>query len=267
MRTRVLAALAIASSIPVLAVAQSGFDGTWKIDLTKTSPPSEAEVLLLQSGIYHCKTCVPKIDVKTDGQDQSVAGSPYYDAISIKVLDDRSIEETDKKNGKTVRTSKLTVSPDGNTATQEFIDSTRSFPDPMTGKLVLTKPPKAKKPPAGSHAISGSWLISKMTDFSNNALVFTFKMEGDGLTMTNQTGQSFTAKLDGTEAPYKGDPGIDSVSLLRLGEHAFVETDKHGGKAVRSTRFMMLPGTPNTLDLMVSDATRDSSVLFVAAKQ
>ena len=31
--------------------------------------------------------------------------------------------------------------------------------------------------------------------------------------MTNPTGQTYTAKLDGADAPMKGDPGITSVSV------------------------------------------------------
>lgn len=46
-----------------------------------------------------------------------VSGSPYFDTISIKAEDDRSIVETRKKGGKVVATSKTTVSPDGATAT------------------------------------------------------------------------------------------------------------------------------------------------------
>lgn len=36
---------------------------------------------------------------------------------------------------------------------------------------------------------------------SANGLWFTCKIEGENLTMTNPTGQSYTARLDGTEAP------------------------------------------------------------------
>ncbi|MFZ0731214.1 MAG: hypothetical protein WAM79_02700 [Candidatus Sulfotelmatobacter sp.] len=52
---------------------------------------------------------------------------------------------------------------------------------------------------------------------SADAITWTYKVNGNELTMTNPTGQSYTAKLDGTEAPYKGDPGTTSVSLKMLG--------------------------------------------------
>jgi hypothetical protein len=73
---------------------------------------TKQDVFLLQNGIYQCKSCVPIINIKADAQDQSVTGNPYYDAISIEVVDDRTIEESQKKNGKVAATSKITVSPD-----------------------------------------------------------------------------------------------------------------------------------------------------------
>jgi hypothetical protein len=44
---------------PGLAMAQSAFDGTWKIDLKTTQFPKKPQVYLLQDGMYHCKSCVP----------------------------------------------------------------------------------------------------------------------------------------------------------------------------------------------------------------
>ena len=49
--------------MPSLATAQSVFEGTWKIDLQKVQMPKKPDVLLLQNGMYHCKTCVPPVSV------------------------------------------------------------------------------------------------------------------------------------------------------------------------------------------------------------
>ena len=107
--------LLLSSLTPGLAMAQSVFDGTWKVDLKTAQFPTKPDVYLLQDGMYHCNTCVPAIGIRADGQDQKVTGHPYFDTVSIKLVDDRTIEEIDKKNGKTVTTSKSWVSPDGKT--------------------------------------------------------------------------------------------------------------------------------------------------------
>lgn len=120
--------------LPLLAIAQNDFDGTWKVDLTKSTMPDKSDVFLLQNGTYQCKTCVPPINLKADGEDHGVAGNPYYDAVAVKVLDDHSIETTEKKNGRVVETSKMVVSVDGNTITFEFTDSARALPSQSSEK-------------------------------------------------------------------------------------------------------------------------------------
>ena len=249
--------------MPALATAQSAFDGTWKFELTTAQFPKKPDVYLLQNGMYHCKTCVPTIDVKADGQDQKVSGHPYYDTVSIKVLDDRSIEETDKKNGKVVTTAKTSVSADGNTLMFEFSDSSNTNADPVTGKGEETR---VAKGPAGSHAISGSWRMSKMDTLSQNALFVTFKVSDDSLAMTNQTGQNYTAKLDGTEAPYNGDPGTTSVSVKKTGPNTMDETDKRDGKVISIAHMTVSPDGKNmTFD--IEDKLHGTTARFVAQKQ
>jgi hypothetical protein len=155
--------LLMAFVMPAITKAQSPFDGTWKVDLKAAKFSEKPDVYLLQDGMYHCKTCVPAIDVKADGQDQKVSGHPYYDMVSIKVVDDRTIEETDKRSGKVVVSSKTWVSADGNTMMFEFTDSSATNAAPVTGKGEETR---VAKGPAGSHAISGSWRMSKMNTVS-----------------------------------------------------------------------------------------------------
>jgi hypothetical protein len=248
---------------PGLAMAQSAFDGTWKVDLKTAKFPVKPDVYLLQDGMYHCKTCAPPVEIKADGQDQKVTGHPYYDMASIKVLDDRTIEEIDKKNGKVVATSKTWVSADGNTLMFEFTDSSATNADPVTGKGEETR---VAKGPAGSHAISGSWRTAKMDTVSDNGLTFTYKVTGDSLTMTNLTGQSYTAKLDGTEAPYKGDPGTTSVSVKKMGMNTIEETDKRDGKVTSIAR-ITLSADGKSMTIAVEDKLHGTNSQFMAVKQ
>lgn len=196
---------------PNLATAQSALDGTWKVSLNNVDWSKKPDVFVLEKGMYTCKTCTPPFTVKADGSDQAVTGHPYFDTVAIKVVSDHEIQEIDKKGGNVVATSKTVVSPDGKTATFSFVDSsdTNGGP-PVTGKGVSTL---VEKGPAGSHAVSGSWRISKMEDMSDNGLIFSYKVTGDTITMKSKSGQSYTAKLDGTDAPMNGDPGVTSVSV------------------------------------------------------
>jgi len=261
MNKLLLSAVLLALSVP--AIAQNVFDGTWKFHLDDAQFPKKPDIFLLQNGTYECKTCAPPIKVKADGQDQPVQGHPYFDSMSIKVIDDRTIEEVDKKGGKTVATSKTVVSPDGKTANFEFTDSSNTNADPVTGKGTATQ---VAKGPAGSHAASGSWVTSKMENLSDNGLTVTFKVEGDSLSMNNLTGQSYTAKLDGTEAPYKGDPGVTSVSVKSIGKNTMEETDKRDGKVISVARWTVGPDG-KTMTVKVDDKLHNSQSQFTATKQ
>jgi len=255
--------LLMAMLAPVLALAQDAFNGTWKIDLNKAEMPKKPDEYLLKDGMYHCKTCVPPIDIKADGQDQKVTGHPYYDLAAIKIVDDHTIEETDKKNGKVVVVATTRISSDGDTASFDFTDSSATNADPVTGKGEAMR---VAKGPSGSHAISGSWRTTKLENFSDNGLTFTYKIEGDTLSMTNLTGQTYTAKLDGTDAPYKGDPGTTSVSVKRIGKNVLEETDKRDGKVI-SVEHMTIAPDGKSMTIAVDDKLHGTTSQFVAKKQ
>lgn len=263
MKRRYWLFLHVALLMPTLTMAQSVFDGTWKADLTSAKFPQKPDEYLLKDGTYQCKTCVPSIQVRADGQDQKVTGHPYYDTVSIKIVDDRTIEEVDKRNAKTVATSKTWVSPDGNILMFEFSDSSATNADPVTGKGSETR---VSKGPAGSHAISGAWRMAKLESLSENGLVITYKVANDSLTMSTLNGQGYTAKLDGMEAPYKGDPGTTSVSVKKISDHAMEETDKRDGKVISVAR-LTVSADGKTMKIAVDDKLHGTESEFTATKQ
>ena len=248
---------------PVLALAQSAFDGTWKVDMNKVEFPKKPDVYLLQDGMYECQTCVPPVKIKADGQDQTVTGHPYYDTAAVTVISDHEIGETDKKDGKTVTTSTTKISSDGNTLTFEFSDSSNSNAAPVTGKGEETR---VAKGPAGSNAISGSWRMAKFETLSDNAITWTYKVSGDELTMTTPTGQSYTAKLNGTEAPFQGDPGTTGVSVKMSGKDTLEETDKRGDTVISISK-MTLGSDGKTATIKVQDKLHGTTSQFAAVKQ
>lgn len=249
--------------MPVLASAQSPFDGTWKVNMDKVDWSKKPDVYVLQNGMYQCKTCVPPIDIKADGQQQKISGDPYRDSMAIKVVSDHEIEGTDMKNGKVVGTAKIMVSPDGNTMTFEWTAVSEANGATTNGKGEETR---VAKRPAGSNAISGSWRMKDMSDVSKDAITWTYKVNGDEITMTNPTGQTYTAKMDGTEAPMKGDPGITTVSVKKLGKNAFEETDKRNGKVISVSKFTVQPDG-KMANISYEDKLQGTTTKFTATKQ
>lgn len=248
---------------PVAAMADGPFDGTWKVDMSKVQMPKKPDVFVLKDGMYDCKTCVPPVSIKADGQDHAVSGHPYLDSMAVQVVDAHTIKETDKKGGKVVATTTITVAPDGKTAHFEFSDSSNSSGAPVTGNGEMKQ---VAAGPAGSHAVSGSWVTANIANMSENATEITFKEEGGMLHMSAPTGQSYQAKLDGTEAPYKGDPGINSVTVKQTGKMSMVETDKRDGKVV-NVLTSTVSADGKTMKVLMDDKLHDRSMAFVAVKQ
>jgi len=246
------------------AVAQSPFDGTWKGDVDDSQTSTRPRYnFLLQEGIYHCTTCDPPVEVKADGRDHKITGDPCFDSVSVGVLDALTTSETYKKNGTTMRTTKVTVSPDGNTATREWTESCNVNRDVVAGKDLLTR---VQHGPPGSHAMSGSWRLTKRMSRSENALIATLKLEGDTFSFSDPAGQGYAAKLDGTEAPIKGSLSNTLVSVKQIDQQTIQETDTRDGKVVEVIRFTV-SADGKTLTISMENKANGSVSQFIARKQ
>lgn len=261
MRKVYVIAFSVLLLLPLLAQAQSQFDGTWKIDMNSVQLPKKPDVLLLQNGLYECKSCVPPISIKADGTDQKVTGYPYFDAMSMKVIDDHHVEGTTKRDGKVVGTEKDSISVDGNILDVNWTDSGQPSGGTQSGHYTSKR---IAKGPAGANLLSGSWRGEKAAA-SDNYISWTYEINGHELTMTNPTGQSYTAELDGTEAPYKGDPGTTSVSVKMLG-NTLVEIDKRAGKIISISK-MTVASDGKSAKFVVDDKLHGTQVTGTAMKQ
>ncbi|MGA9565643.1 MAG: hypothetical protein WBS19_08990 [Candidatus Korobacteraceae bacterium] len=249
--------------VPMLGWAQSPFDGTWKVDMSKSKLPKKPDEYLLKDGMYECKTCKPEIKIKADGQMQPVSGHPYMDMMMVKVVDDKHVETASTKNGKEAGKVSMAVSEDGNTLTSNWTYSGNPSGGPVSGTDTQTRVGKA---PAGANAISGSWREQKSDVATADALIFSFKTEsGDTVSYSTPTGQSYSAKLDGKDVPYTGDPGTTSVSLKRMGD-SIEETDKRDGKVTAIAKMTVAPDG-KTMTILVDDKLHGTTATYIAEKQ
>ena len=242
----------IALAAPTAAMAQSAINGTWKLDVGPLPFPTRASVWILRGGRYQCKSCTPPIDVKADGNDQPTPGH-QYDTISVQILNDHTIREIEKKNGQIDSDEKFTISPDGNTCTDEFAN----------WKATMIR---VAKGPAGSHVLSGSWRDVKMESVSDAGLLISYKLEGDTLTMSRPTGLGYEAKLDGTVARYEGDPEKHGVSVRRVDANTFEETDELNGKPTSVVR-MTVAADGKSMTIVERNIEAGTSSRITATKQ
>lgn len=222
---------AIPLLLPILAWAtQSLFEGTWNF------APAEfgTEVLLLQDGIFQDSTALPLIKVRANGTDQPNPPDSKTDTAAARVVDDKTVEVTIKRDGKVIEQNRHTVSADGKTIIKEY----RLNPEagtgkqPETGKWTLSL---VAAGPAGSHAISGKWSVPGLT-LSRKV---TFKSSPDGLTMSSLFTLGKDIKVDGKDYPMKGIYGFQgmggggpdiTVSLTQVNDRTISQTLKKDGK-------------------------------------
>ncbi len=80
--------------LPAAALAGSGFDGMWQMRWNGQS-----------------------YDAKFDGKEYPVAGDPGNTTVSLKKIDDVTVEETDHRQGTVINQIRLSLAKDGNTIT------------------------------------------------------------------------------------------------------------------------------------------------------
>jgi hypothetical protein len=257
---RLLGTLLLCGALPMLAAEP--FTGTWKLDVSKAKFSQKPDKIELANGTYKCFTCDPAITVKADGTDQPVTGHPGYDTLSVRVVDDHTVDLVGKKAGKIVFEEKTTVSHDGMTATEEFTSHPPSSDKPVTGTVLVKRVGKSA---AGMHAASGSWVPEKAENFSENALTITFEETADSLKMSQATGEHYDAKLNGKEYPYEGSPEVNKVILKRISPQVIEETDKRDGKVETTARMTVSPDD-HTLTMVIHDHQGGVST-FVFNKQ
>jgi hypothetical protein len=231
----VLLVLGMVGLAPV-AISQSMFTGTWRPNPQVFSPTRKPDVVELANGVYECRSCSPPYKVKVDGHDQAIEANPNFDTISLTVVDDRTVSTIAKKGGKVIMEAKVLVSADGTTKTevQTLYDMA---PRPIE---FTTHSTRVSPGPKGSHAVSGEWRVTD-GDLTNHAEDTIFQVSENTLSMSERMGRSFSAKLDGSEAPYNGSSEFTSVSLIVIDKNTIEESDKKDGKIVKISLWSIRP--------------------------
>lgn len=249
--------------LPTTLLAQSPFDGTWVAKVEMAQLPASREVYLLQNGIYECSSCVPKIKINADGKDYPIAGSPYFSTVSIRVIDNNTIELTEKQDNKIVYSETDTVSPDGQTLVQKMTDSAAPSGEPITGDKTYGR---LGILPSGANAISGTWQANKVNITSENGITVTYHGTPGGLQAVNPGGEGYDAKFDGKEYLVHGDPVRSTVSLKQLNAHTIVETDKQEGQ-VHYRVVMAVSPDGKTMKVTETDRERGTTMTYTMEKK
>jgi len=129
----VLAGVVCVAVLATTVFAADNFTGTWKLNLQKseytpgpppTSLTSRVEVMgdtisfTFDGYDFTGKAIVPgELSIKLDGKDYPIADDPTRDIVAMKKIDDYTIEETNKKDGKVTTITRTVYSRDGKSRT------------------------------------------------------------------------------------------------------------------------------------------------------
>ncbi len=216
-----------------LASAQSPFDGTWKYDLSTMEWIAQGKThgeILLHDGFYDCQRCTPPFKVKADRTDQTISGTilgkTKYDTVNVNVPDDHNLEIKYKRNGVVVYVEQRSVAADGNTSTMSWTYYNQPADGPEPGTLTFTR---VSAGPPGTHLINGEW---RAVQVQTDAPVQTYLVKGNEVTRISRGAVEYTAKLDGSDAPFSGDSQVDSVSVHLVDARRLEERMSYNGKTV-----------------------------------
>lgn len=237
----------------------SALNGVWNADLSSVKFEGKPDQFALQDGTWKCDTCIPPLTVAADGQFHPVADRPYYDSMSVKVVDDRTVEFHRRKGQREVGNNSLQVSADGNSLTNKFHDATTPGSE-YDGTTTLRR---AGPAPAGGHAVSGQWTPEKVGSYTPEALKVTYQVDGNKVTSSVQ-GQTYAAEIDGPAVAVQNDPGGTTVAVTRDGA-GLKETYTRGGKQVSVTTIVPNPDG-SSVSITSADPRDGSKVSWTANK-
>lgn len=230
------------------------FTGTWKMNLDQSRFETKPIVVSLKNGWYDCFSCVPKVHIKADGNDQPIAGLPH-DTLAVKEIDSDTVKHVFKQDGKIVSEQLMTAAENG----RLLHNKTTRYPS-LPGKPIVSEGTlqRVGDPIPGANATSGSWRTKKVD--SERPLVAIFKETDTGLSASGASGNLWIANFDGKDYPVRGIYGTNSVALRKIDSHTIEMTFKDSvqvtrvdtltvsadGKTITSVSQSKLSGRTNT---------------------
>lgn len=237
--------------------AGNSIAGTWRGDPATAQSENSISDYTLIDGEFTCNSCIPSYSTMADGQWKPM-DRPGYDEMMVTVVDDKTVKSAVRLKGRELGNSTWTVSNDGSTLTQSFVNLDAD--ETTEGSVSMSRTADA---PAGAHAMSGGWQLAEYGEISEAALLFTYTLEGDTLSAKSNA-ESWSATLGGDAVPIKGNNAGTTVKVEKVGDSMYRETFTLDGEVVSISEVTIDGDTMN----VVSTDPRDKSVFrYTATRQ
>jgi hypothetical protein len=255
MRFLVSAAVAAAASAPA-ALALAGnwswadrpFDATWVTQPERTTFDAgmRAPTFDLDRGVFRRSDCrLGAIEVPADGKEHEIKDQPLFDAMAVRVVDDKHVEIVEQNAAKKVWSGRYTLSADARALQLDYEDDRAT--QPVTGSLTYAREGDVLK---GPHLLSGIWRPTKLTSLSASGQTLTILTRSQNATqpvaagpdpnmsfhLVAGDGRSADGRLDAHPYPLNGSQPGSSVVLSRLWANTLQINRSVNGELVEMSR-------------------------------
>lgn len=239
----------------------STMSGTWIADLD-TQQGLPTDVYLVRDGIYACESCVPPRRYPADGRLRRVTDDPAV-SEAVRIVDRRTIS-THIEQADLVRTTRMRVSADAQSATYVSIDRRPGIRGPLRTEYVARRVAPA---PPGAHVVSGSWQGVRYVSVPVQLRTTILCDLGERLRYRSGSGFSYTAAFGGAFVPLAGPyDGSISVSLERPDAHRIVERRRRHGADVQVRTYTASPDG-RSIEIATTDLATNSTFRVTARRQ
>ena len=192
-RALVVGVIALSAFVSADAWANTPFAGTWRVDPQHTTFELQSTLMLeLAHGIYRRTSCAVEDQVAADGALHPLTDDPYYDAMSVSIVDDRTVDIVQQLKGREIWRGRYTIAEDLRSMKLDYRDARAAVP--VSGSIAYER---EGAPDTGTHSLSGSWKPTKMLDLSESGRTYVFSDKEHGLTMHASDGRSFDVNYGG----------------------------------------------------------------------
>lgn len=240
-----------------MATTDGTIAGTWKGDPATAQAENSDSNFTLIDGEFMCNSCIPTYSVAADGRWQTV-DLPGADEMKFEVVNANTVKSSVRFEGRELANSTWTVSDDGSTLTQSFVNADGD--ERTEGTMSMSRTAAA---PAGAHGMSGGWALAEYGEISEAALLTSYTLKGDTVT-SKYNGGSWSATLGGDPVAIEGSESGTMVRIEKVSDNVYRETYILDGEVV-SVDDMTING--DTMSVVRTDPRDNSVFRYSSARQ
>ena len=210
---RMLQAALVALLTPLPLIAGTPFAGTWVVQPSLTEFGGKSLGLSIDARTYKRTTCMVANEVPADGADHPLTDDPFFDAMSVRIQDKRTVEVVQKTAGKVTWRGTYSVDRDLRSMVLRYDDRRPNIP--VTGEFRFEREGDAI--PA-AHALTGTWRPVKVLNLSPSGSTLEIQDTDGGMLLHASDGRSLNIKFD----PHSNEPlqGYLAGAMVHMGRRA-----------------------------------------------